>query len=280
MFDKMKYKKPSRDDKVNMLNAERLLAYDPGNADLMLSVLQNAYRGGFWDTVMWIGPILMKANAETIKPVPDANKFIALKDVYKALGEWKLAADACALAVQLKPDDMDLSRELKDIGANQTIKGGKYQSGASFRDSIRDMDKQKKLLESDKDFQSVDVMQQMIIDAEKELSENPNEAGKIMKLVEALVKTEMAENENRAIEILQHSFDRTQQYRFRMTIGDIKMKQMSRMERSIRHQYKASPKDEAIKKDYIDFRREQVTFELAEFKDRAENYPTETRLQI
>ncbi len=174
MFDKMKYKKPSRDDKTNMLNAERLLAYDPGNADLMLSILQNAYRGGYWDTVLWIGAILMKANAETIKPAPDANKFIALKDVYKAAPANGLAADACALAVQLKPDDMDLSRELKDIGANQTIKGGNYQSGGSFRDSIRDMDKHKKLLLGDQDFHSVDVInQQMIIDAEKEVVRKP-----------------------------------------------------------------------------------------------------------
>jgi hypothetical protein len=277
MFKKLEFKKPSRDDKTNMLNAERLLAYDPGNLDLMLSIVQSAYRGGYWDTVMWMAAILLKANAETIKPAPDVNKFLALKDVYKALGQWKLAADACAYAVQLKPNDMDLSRELKDIGANQTIKQGNYQAGGSFRDSIRDREKQEKLLKGDMDFQSVDVMQQMITDAERELSENPNEPGKIMKLVEALVKTEIAENENRAIEILQHTYDRTQQYRFRMHIGDIKMKQMSRMERSLRRQYRADPKDEALKKDYIDFRREQVTFELSEFKDRVENYPTETK---
>ncbi len=102
-----------------------------------------------------------------------------------------------------------------------------------------------------------------------------------MKLVEAAGQDQQdaGKRKPRYIEILQHSFERTQQYRFRMHIGDIKMKQMSRMEQSLRTQYKANPKDESIKKDYIDFRRRQVSFELAEFKDRVENYPTETRFK-
>src|SRR3954451_20675043 len=43
MFEKMKLTKASKEDfKSNMLNAEKLLAYDPGNRDFMLSMFDNA----------------------------------------------------------------------------------------------------------------------------------------------------------------------------------------------------------------------------------------------
>jgi len=190
MFEKMKLKKPTRDDKENLLAAEKLLSYDPGNTDVMVSVLQAAHRAGYYDTVMWMGPILLKANEESIKPAPDVNKFLILKDVYKTLGRWKEAAEACARAAQMRQEDMDLQRELKDLGAQQTMNEGNYSAGGSFRDSIRDRDKQQKLMNSDKDFQDADVQAQFIRDAEEQYAADPNEAGKLMKLVDALVKTE------------------------------------------------------------------------------------------
>jgi len=42
MLEAMKLKKASKDDKENLLNAEKLLAHDPGNTDHMLSIAQNA----------------------------------------------------------------------------------------------------------------------------------------------------------------------------------------------------------------------------------------------
>src|SRR3954462_14231132 len=82
----------SKDDKQNMLNAEKLLAFDPGNMDHMVSLLQNAHRAGCYDAVRWIGPELLKANADAKKP--EFNKFIILKDVYKSVHEWAKAVEA------------------------------------------------------------------------------------------------------------------------------------------------------------------------------------------
>jgi tetratricopeptide (TPR) repeat protein len=227
-----------------------------------------------------MGPILLKANEESIKPAPDVNKFLILKDVYKTLGRWKEAAEACARAAQMRQEDMDLQRELKDLGAQQTMNEGNYSAGGSFRDSIRDRDKQQKLMNSDKDFQDADVQAQFIRDAEEQYAADPNEAGKLMKLVDALVKTEDPDKENRAVELLQAWYDKSRQYRFRMTIGDIHMRQFSRMERGKREALKANPKDETLRKDYIDFMREKTEFELNEFKARVDAYPTETKYKF
>jgi tetratricopeptide (TPR) repeat protein len=278
MMDSMKLKRPSRDDKQNMLNAEKLLAYDPGNTDHMLWLAQSALKGGYYDTALWIGPILLRANVDDKKP--DYNKFLALRDVYKRLEKWKMAADALQEALRLKPGDMDLTTELKNLAAKDTMDTGGYSKGGSFRDSVRDMDKQAKLLTGDKDFADEDAQSAIIKDAMQEYKANPNDPGKIMKLVEALEKTESLESENQAIDLLQDIYDKSKQFRYRQKIGLIQMTQMRRMERSKRAAVKQNPKDEALVKDYKDFVREQNEFELKEFQLASEAYPTDARLRF
>jgi tetratricopeptide (TPR) repeat protein len=279
MFDKMKLKKPTKDEKEALLNAEKLLAYNPGDTAAMVNLVQAAYKGGYYDTVMWIGRIALDANVTNPKG-PDYNTFITLRDIYKDLHQWKEAVEACSWASKLKPNDMDLQKELKDLGAQLTMTQGKYDSSRSFRDSVRDMDKQRKLMVQDTDVRTLDMLQQQILEAEAEWKAEPNEPGKLMKYVEALRKTEDMEHENRAIEILEDAFKRTGQFRFRKAVGEIKLQQLSRMERSLRTALQQNPADADLKKQYAQFARERTEEELKEFTLWAENYPTETAFRF
>ncbi len=272
MMEKFKLGRPGKDDKQNLLNQEKLLAFDPGDTDHMIGVIQNALRGGFFDTVLWMGPILQKANADS--PKPDFKKFIVLRDAYKILQKWQLAADACNYAVLLRPDDMDLTRELKDLGAKQTMVQGNYEKGGGFRDSQKNSAAQDKRLMEDKDVRTMDQLSQLIASAEAEWRADPNEAGKINKYVDVLVKTEQPEYEHKAIDLLQGAFDKTQQFRFRLRIGGIKMQQMARMERQLRATANANPADAEAKQTWAQFAQEKLLTELSEWQLAAENYPT------
>jgi tetratricopeptide (TPR) repeat protein len=278
MTEKWKLKRPTADDKQNMLNAEKLMAYDPGNTDNMISMLQSAHRGGFYDTVMWLGPILQKANADSKKP--DFDKFIILKDIYKSLEQWKEASDAAHYAALLKPDDMDLHTEVKHLGAMLTMAQGKYGSSRSFRDSVRDMNAQQNLLDADKGVQNRDAIGRLIAQAEAEYQADPTEAGKLMKLVDVLVRTEDPEFENRAVELLEDAFAKTSQFRFRQNIGRIRLAQWSRAERAERAEAEKNKTDPAAVKRYHDFLREKATEELAEFQLWLENYPTDSNIRF
>ena len=275
MFEKMKLKKGGKDDQETMTAAEKLLAYNPGDTGAMVTVFESAYRAGFYDTVMWIGKIAMDANVSNPKG-PDYKTFITLKDVYRGLQQWPEAVAACSWAAKLRPDDMDLQKELKDLGAQQSITQGKYGVAKSFRDSVRDSDKQQKLMRMDSDVRTVDMMQAQINDAEAEWKAEPNEAGKLMKYVDALRKTESMEHENQAIEVLEDAFKRTGQFRFRKAVGEIKLQQLTRMERSLRSALQQNPGDADLKKQYAQFARERAEEELKEYTLWAENYPTET----
>ena len=275
MFNKPK---SSKDDKQNMLNAEKMLAYDPGNKDHMVALLQNAQKAGCYDTVLWIGPILLKANLDS--PKPEFNKYIILKDVYKSVHEWSRAVEACQHASSLKPDDMDLGGELKHLGALETMSKGKYDTAKNFRDSMRNRDTQEGLLEKDKDVQSLDYLLRSVAEAEEEWRADPNEAGKLSKYIDALLKTERAEQENAAIDVLEDAFKKTRQFRWRQKVGQIKLNQLARMERSMKDQLQKSGNDPALRKELIQFQRERAEEELKEFRLWAENYPTDTKIRF
>lgn len=282
------FSKPSinnKDDKLNMLNAEKILAYDPGNTDYMEAIFQNAHKAGFFDTVMWIGPILQKANAESKKP--ELNKFIVVKDVYKSLARdvstdprlkpelWRRATDACHYAAKMRPEDMDLQTELKNLGAEQTASEGGYDQLGSFRDSIKDREGQEKLQAQDKGVQELGVMGKLIQAAEAEYKADPNEPGKLLKLVDALEKTEHPDYESRAIELLQEWHAKTKQFRFRKRQGEIQMRQLRRMEQSAKEAYQANPQDADLKTTFEETVRNKNEYELKEYQLWAENYPTD-----
>jgi tetratricopeptide (TPR) repeat protein len=119
-------------------------------------------------------------------------------------------------------------------------------------------------------------MKRQLASAEAEFNAEPNEPGKINKLVDVLRKTESMEHENRAIEILEDAFKRTAQFRFRRTVGEIKLQQLDRMERTMRQELQKNPSDEGLKKQYQQFNRERIEERLKEHTLWAENYPTET----
>jgi tetratricopeptide (TPR) repeat protein len=277
MFEKMKVKTNTADEKTNMLAAEKLLAYDPGNTARMLQVVQSAHKAGFFDTVMWIGAITLRANADSKKP--DYSTYIALKNVYKDLERWKEAADACKHAMELRPDDMDLGNEYKNLATLDTMDQGKYGKAKSFRDSIRDMDAQRRLLDADKDVRSDDLMSRAIKEAEAEWQADPNEGGKLSKYVDALLKTERPEEENLAIEVLEQHYERTKQFRWKQRVGQIKFIQLNRMDRSMREELARDKENQELRQRYAEFSREKAETELNELVQWVEAYPTDTKFR-
>jgi tetratricopeptide (TPR) repeat protein len=286
-LESRKFSTNNRDDKLNMLNAEKLLAFDPGSTDYMQSLLQNAHKAGYFDTVMWIGPMFQKANADSKKP--DFHKFVVLKDVYKSMGMatstpprlraelLKRATNACHFAAKMKPDDMDLQTELKNLGALHTQVEGNYDQGGSFRDSIKDRDEQERLQAQDSGVQALGVMGKLIAEAQAQYAADPNEPGKLLKLVDVLEKTEDPTYEGQATELLSQWYEKTKQFRFRRRMGEINMRQWRRMDQS-QKEYLSLPEnkgDEQAKKDYEAFQRDKWEFELSEYQLWAENYPTD-----
>jgi tetratricopeptide (TPR) repeat protein len=157
---------------------------------------------------------------------------------------------------------------------------GKYGKAKSFRESVRDMDTQHKLLDQDKDVRSGDLLTRAIREAEAEWQAEPNEPGKLSKYVDALLKTERPEEENKAIEVLEDAYQRTKQFRWRQRVGLIKFGQLKRMDRSMREEIQKNPTNPELKQRYVEFVKERAETELGELTQWVEAYPTDTRFRF
>jgi tetratricopeptide (TPR) repeat protein len=97
-------------------------------------------------------------------------------------------------------------------------------------------------------------------------------AGKINAFVDALLKLEEEGYENEAVDVLVKAHKDTGAYQFKLRIGDIKIRQMTRRY----HALVARGDKEGVAKHRV----EQLQFELAEYADRAANYPTDLGIKF
>ncbi len=87
------------------------------------------------------------------------------------------------------------------------------------------------------------------------------------------------EAEEEAIKVLMQAWEESGQYRFKMRVGDIKMKQMSRVTRALANKVREKPDDDAARQKYQEARKRQLAFELQEYTERVKNYPTDLALR-
>lgn len=277
MFEKMKLR-PGREAKPNLLNAVKLLSFEPGSSDHMLAVMDAGVDGGYFDTALWAGGILMQALRDA--PKPDLARLLKLRDNYARLGRFKEAVQAASRALELKPGDMDLQNALRNLSAQETMQKGNYSGGGNFRDSVRDMDKQRQLIESEKDVGNVDYLQLAVKQAEAELAADPNTPGKVGKLAEALLKTGRPEDEEKALKVYFDAFDRTRQYRFKLAASNIRLKQLVKEERALRAELAADKDNPERVEAYKLFGKQRAREELELYREASENYPTESRYKF
>lgn len=276
VFEAMKYPVKGKDDRVNMLNAAHQLAFDPGDTGLMLALMENAYRAGCYDTVLWIGQILGKANNEL--PKPDYSKFERLRDHYAKLGKWSLAVEVCTRMLQMRPDDMDLKNDLKNLSAQEAMHKGNYQK--SYRESVRDMGRQSDLLQEERDVLNEDYTAKVAREAELDLRTSPDDPTKVIKYVDALKKINTPATLEKAAEVLQGAYERTGAFRFRLQLIDLRLIDLRNQERALRA--KAVGKDATPDgiQEYKEFVRSRAEEELALFEEVAQQYPTEAKYKF
>lgn len=273
MKDKFSHRM-GKDPVENLANASYLLAKDPGNTMFMEQVLKAASDASLRDVVAWMGEILLEVQRQSKKP--NARSCQMLMDIFEKAGEFRMAIQACELAMKTNPDSGPLEQRLGDLSAKYSIAQGKYeqesQEPGSFVQNVRNMEKQQELMQSDAMRKDAGFLEQQVDRTRKEYLENPDVAGKINAYVDALLKFEDPAHENEAIDVLQKAYDETGTYAFRMRLGDVKIRQGTRRIRELREKGDINALKNAA--------REQLDLEVQEYSERAKNYPTDLGLKF
>ncbi len=259
-----------------LVSAEAKHTFDPGNRDHQIAMMDAAVNGGFFDTGVWIGSVLMRAQLDSGKP--DFNKYIKARDFYSRMKRWDLAVEACKRAFELRPSDMDLANDLKNLSAEEAMFKGKY--AGNFRDSIRDVKKQEDLMHSDADSRQSEYLIKQLREVEAASAVEPNEPTKITKVAQVMLKFDTPEYIEKARQHLLEAFARTKQYRLKLGAGEIRLKQLRDQGRKLAEQFKADANNEDKKLAVADFDKERSAEELAIYLEAAEQYPTENRFKF
>jgi tetratricopeptide (TPR) repeat protein len=253
-----------------LINAEYLLAHDPSSAGHLAAVIKAARKLELPAVVKCFADVLFIAQRPPAKP---SKKVLALLvGAYESIDEYRLAIQACEILRSLVPEDTAVAARLSQLSARYTIQKGKYDQEGDFTHSVKDMARQRELIEQDSMLQAASYLQQQVERTRAEYLADPSSPGKINAFVDALVKLETEPAENEAIEVLTKAYTEQQSYHFKMRVGDIRIAQMTRRYRQL---VKAGDKEAAAAAA-----RRQLKFELEEYAERAVNYPTDMGLRF
>lgn len=256
-----------------MLKYEFLWAKDPENARHALTVMETAHSLELDEVAHWMGQHVMMANRGAKKP--DKQIFLKLRDLYEKLGDLDMAVEACQLALKMDSQNMELVRQLRDLQTEQSMKRANYDSEKGFLDSVKDIDKQQELANEDAIAKTSGQKQSVLDLARQGYESDPKDIDAIIKYARALESMETMEHENKACEVLKAGFEVTGQFRLKIQMGNIRMKQFKRKLRELKDKVNADPQNEAAIEKFNEVRAKQVQFELNEFTERAKAYPTD-----
>jgi len=262
-----------------LLHAEFLWAKDPINPQHALATMEHAHEAGLDEVAYWVGEQVLDINRAAKKSSKQI--YLSVRDIYADLEAWDKAVEACQLAVHEDPHNANLIKELRNLQAENTLMQGGYGGEeGGFRGAIKDADKQKALEQEEQIAKTDDVKQQVIDRLEAEYEDDPEDTTRMEKLVRALREKEEKQAEDRAIELLKDAHEKTGQYRYKMQVGDIVMKQYNRALRDLNQQLQDKPDDEELKQKLRRLATAQVKFERDEYAERVKNYPTDSGLKF
>ncbi len=264
-----------------MLNKEFLWAKDPFNVSLALGVMENAVECQCFEVAYWVGDHALTIAKSGSKL--NVKNLLRVSDLFANIGRWDKAAAACRLVVQTDPTDGAMIRRLKELEAEQSIVAGRYGDEDGFKQSIKDHEAQSAIQHEISTSGAAGAKMSVVERTKLAHEENPDDVDLFLKYIRALVGTEEEDYENEAVRQLMAGFEKFKQYRMKMQVGDIRMRQYNRRERNLRRQARdTGDSDErlTLEEQRQQVLKEQLAFELGEFQERVSKYPTDMALKF
>ena len=261
---------PGKDPITQLVSAEFLLAKEPGNEQYMEGVMRAAIALEQRPLIRWMGQIALESQRQAARKNRKLLQFLI--DALHNIEQYRLAIDACEIAREAEPDNSAIQNILGELMAKETIQRGKYDQEGSFTKGVKDLEGQKKLIEKDKLAQSDEFRLQQIEEAKADYLKTPNIPGKVGAYVDTLLLMQDESYENEAVDVLAKAFREHNAYQYKLRIGEIRIKQMTRRFRKLRDAGDKAAATVALK--------DLAEFELVEYGERAMNYPTDMSIKF
>ena len=247
-------------------------------ADMMDAAVEAELREGeeanLAEVAYWAAGLALQYNANP-NAKPNRRVYQRIVDAMEKIHGYDLALQAAQRALMLREEDA-LRERIKDITAKRYTHESMQGDGEGFQKNIKNKEEQEAIqAELDTTGTKTD---QLIAAMREQYDENPEDIDRLQKLVDALARSEQTENETEAVKLLLQAHEQTGQYRYKVKAGDLKLKQINRVLRTLNEKAKAGDEDAKIKLQ--EGLKKRLAFELKEFGERAQNYPTDLKLKF
>jgi len=277
MMERVKYLHGRKTALEEMLDAEYLFAKAPDNLGYLEAMLKAALAGGYENSAKWMADLAFQINNNS--PKPSLNTYLFLKDSYASIGLYERAIAACQHACRLKPDNQELSDELKHFSAEMTVSRGKYDYAEDFRASIKGRKEQEELQSQEGVVKTKEYRLMALEEARKALAKEPDIAQNILNLAQVLSEFENENEENESIELLDKAYKEKSDFSFKQRSGRIQIKQLRRKIRKLNTKLQSEPNDKDTKALLGELTEKLKQFELEHYRLCSENYPTDPQIK-
>ena len=215
---------------------------------------------------------------------PTKQQYVTVKDLCKSLEAWDDALTAGQYAMALDPTDGSLEHEIKDLSAQRAMSEGGYEKAAGreggFRDFVKDMGKQRELEQDESLAGAGGGSEQVLARAKDRFQEEPDSSEAINKYATLLRREGTSDSLKMAEQVYMRGFKTTNEYRFRMAAGDVRMQRTRGRIRDVERRLNTGEADDAD----LQSRREALQSQLAEFEakeyqERSVRYPTDRNIK-
>ncbi len=192
-------------------------------------------------------------------------------------GDAKAAIRYYAEIQALIPSDGMVTKKLKDLQATAHLTETKMEEQKSFRDSIKDSDKQEELADKDRIVRSEDQLDVEIQRAQEQLAKEPESVPYLTKLGDLYaqkrdLKSAIATYE-KAIKVDPQNFSAKQK------IGDIKLKHGADRMGQMAAKLAENPDNQELKTKIEAGKKQLAAFQVQEFTWRTDAHPTDLPLK-
>ena len=253
----------------------------PSEAGLAVRACEHAAALGLQEPTYWLGERALGFIALEKKPRKDL--FLKMMVAFAQAGIADKAVEAAQYALRLDPTDGKLAAEIRNLSAQATMaKGGYEQAGEAggFRSNVRDLEKQRRLDESERIVKSEDTLDRLVNDAAEDYAKRADDPAAIMLYAKRLMERGRPEDEKRAREVLKRGYETTKQFRFRETEGVLKLRIAQRKLAKYRDDAEQAKGDAKAAELYKQAQAQYAAMEIEEFKLRVDNYPTDLGLKF
>ncbi len=246
---------------------------DPTNPSCAVRAAVNAADLGLREPGAWIAQRAFNFAANDKRPRKDL--LVQLMGAASKIEAYELAVRAGDAAIAMDRSDAKLASEVRNMSAQATMtKGGYEKTGESggFRSNVRDAAKQTRLEAEDRIAKTEETLDALLAAAKTDYEARPDDKPAIMKYVKYLLEKGRPEDELAAVDLLNMSYERFKEYRFKQLAGDLRIRQAKR---KIAEAEKSGEADTMVAA-----KRGLLEVESAEFQERVAQYPSDLTLKF